>query len=435
MEKRGRSPGPLFSAGLLTLVVFLRPAVCPGSTVIALYSFPTAIQAADLGGVHLVHFLMLLANWLIAEAVANLHRPGKALNNFVVLAVLLVAMFGYGSWRTSHFQKLAEIAPSTDFITVSSIQPNIPVNSWDGIDDSGPYAGVVGAMVKTTEHAAVEYQKADLVLWPEVPRSVACDCESFRLQGVVRAAQAMEGPVLVACTEYDYGEHKPVSKNHQAPDNLKVIMTTQTEEDKYNALWIVGEENCSPIYRKVELVPFSERTPCQELWPWLKKTVGRQLEYSPGPGPGLIALENGKRVQPLICFESGFPSLVQKGVLKGADALVNVSDDAWFASDRAAELHLGMALFRAVEQRRPLVRCTNSGAGAHIRATGEIVPGTLTPMDMRTTRQARLHCPKEMTVYSQLGDAWLWLLGAYVMVRFFWPVIRRSEERRVGKEC
>jgi apolipoprotein N-acyltransferase len=179
------------------------------------------------------------------------------------------------------------------------------------------------------------------------------------------------------------------------------------------------------VDRKVKLVPFSERTPFQELWPWLKKTVGHQLEYSPGPGPRLITLGNGKRVQPLICFESGFPSLVQKGVLKGADALVNLSDDAWFASNRAAELHLGMALFRAVEQRRPLVRCTNSGAGAHILATGEIVPGTLTPMDIRTTRQAKLYCPTELTVYSQIGEAWLWLLGAYVMVRFFWPVSRR----------
>ncbi len=86
-------------------------------------------------------------------------------------------------------------------------------------------------------------------------------------------------------------------------------------------------------------------------------------------------------------------------------------------SARAAELHLSPAVFRAVEQRRPLVRGTNSGFGAHIKATGEIVPGSITPMNERAVRQANLYIPKEVTIYHRIGDAWLWLAALLVLGR------------------
>ncbi|MGM0531305.1 MAG: hypothetical protein ACQER7_08135 [Bacteroidota bacterium] len=72
MNSRGRPPGPLFCASLLALLVYLRPVVCPGSLALSLYSWPQAIQAADLGGFQLINFLMLLINWIFAEVVMSL---------------------------------------------------------------------------------------------------------------------------------------------------------------------------------------------------------------------------------------------------------------------------------------------------------------------------------------------------------------------------
>ena len=412
MNHRGRPPGPLFCASLLALLVYLRPVVCPGSPALSLYSWPQAIQIADLGGFHLVNFFMLLSNWFFAEVLASLRRPGRAVAGLAALGLLLAALLCYGSWRLDGYQQLAEAADKDDFIAIRTIQPNIPVKGLEGMDSSGSYVGAVGTMVKTTEQAAANLPPADLVLWPEVPAQVACDCEDFRRDRVDGAAMASGGPVLVACMENDYGNNPVVRHETRSEDGRGVSVTTRRIDSMYNALWLVDGDDCRMAYRKVKLVPFGERTPFQETWPWLRASVGRRLEYTPGPGPVLVELPDGKKVQPLICFESGFAELARVGVSQGARALVNVSDDAWFVEAKAAELHLALALFRALEQRRPLVRCTNSGYGAHIRATGEIVPGSLTGMYERSFRQARLHCPEMKTVYARLGDTWLWLLAA-----------------------
>jgi apolipoprotein N-acyltransferase len=413
MNRRGRPPGPLFCASLLALLVYLRPVLCPGSPALTLYSWPQAIQAADLGGFQLINFLMLLINWILAEGLANLGRPRRVVVSFVALGLLLAALLGYGSWRLDGLRQMSEAANKDDFIVIRSIQPNIPIKGLEDMDTSGRYVGAVGVMLKTTQKAAAELPPADLVLWPEVPTRVACDCEDFRHYRLHRADPASGGPVLVACVENDYGDNPVVHHETGSEDGRGVSVYTRKIDSIYNSLWLVDGDDCRMAYRKVKLVPFGERTPLQETWPWLRASVGRTLEYTPGPGPAVVELPSGKKVQPLICFESGFAELAQVGVAqKGARALVNVSDDAWFVEAKAAKLHLALALFRAVEQRRPLVRCTNSGFGAHIRATGEIVPGSLTGMYKRTFRQARMYCPEMKTIYARLGDAWLWLLAA-----------------------
>jgi len=429
MNRRGRPPGSLFCASLLALLVYLRPVVCPGSPALILYSWPGAIQAADLGGFHLINFLLFLVNWLFAEGLAGLGRPRRAVAGLAALGLILAALLGYGSWRLDGISRLAETADKDDFIAIRTIQPNIPIKGHKGMDTSGPYVGAVGVMLSTTRKAAAELPPADLVLWPEVPTRVACDCEEFRRYRLHRADPASGGPVLVACVENDYGDNPVVRHGTGSEDGRGVSMYTRKIDSMYNSLWLVDGDDCRMAYRKVKLVPFGERTPLQEVWPWLRTSVGRTLEYTPGPGPGVVELPGGKKVQPLICFESGFAELARAGVGQGARALVNVSDDAWFVQAKAAELHLALALFRAVEQRRPLVRCTNSGFGAHIRATGEIVPGSLTGMYKRTFRQALMHCPEIKTIYARLGDAWLWLPAVFAAVALLAAAFRPPEGR------
>jgi apolipoprotein N-acyltransferase len=192
--------------------------------------------------------------------------------------------------------------------------------------------------------------------------------------------------------------------------------------DSYNTLALVDGDQSRIVYRKHKLIPFAEAAPLRGIWPWFFEKMAKVTEYIPGPGPEVVTLTTksgrGITVQPLICFECGFPEMTRTGAALGARAFVNVSNDAWFMSERAAELHLSLALFRAVEQRRPLVRCTNSGLGAHITAGGEIVTGTLTPMNERAVRQARLHLPEVVTIYQRVGDLWLWLPALLVLGRF-----------------
>jgi len=416
-HNKGLKTGPFFCASLLTILVYLLPEICPGSIAHALYFWPIAIQTADLGGVHLVHFFLLLFNWLLADILVRLYRQEKVLPVFIFLLVLLAGIFIYGQHRINHFHTLAKEASSAEFISITSIQPNIPIKGYEGIDLDGPFAGPTGALVKATRQAAEQMPDTDLVLWPEVPKSITCACEDLEMQGVVAASVKAEAPILLSCNEFDYGNNPWIDTiGEQLNGTGRHGQKSRKIDKKFNALWLVGQESCRVAYRKVKLVPFGERTPFQDLLPWLKTHLGRKLEFSPGNGPTLIDLPGGKQILPLICYEGGFPGLAAQGVALGAQALVNVSNDAWFDSAKAAEFHLALSLFRAVEQRRPLVRCTNSGYGAHIAATGEILTHSLTPLNERTARQATLYCPEQRTLYSWIGDAWLWILAVIVFL-------------------
>ncbi|WP_045213234.1 apolipoprotein N-acyltransferase [Desulfonatronovibrio magnus] len=420
LQARGREPGPIFSAALLTLLVFILPAPCPGSPALSLYSLPLAIQTADIGGYALVDFFFLLINWLLAHVLANVNRTRRCLLYLAATGLVLTLFLGYGGLRLSHFQRLEQNALQNDFqnefFTVRTIQPDIPVVGAFGQELDEPYRGSLGVMQMMTETTAPNFPSADLVVWPEVSRAVYCGCDFFENRGMERTAELANGPIVLACLE----NHRLNSR--ESGDGLKKghalsEIPKQEQYTVYNTLMLVDESQCRVIYRKYKLVPFGEAAPLRGKWPWLYNKMARQMEYVPGPGPEVFSLPRGLKVQPLICFESGFPEMTREGVALGARAFINVSNDAWFMSDRAAELHLSLALFRAVEQRRPLVRGTNSGFGAHIKASGEIVKGSLTPMNERAVRQAALHIPEEITIYQRIGDAWLWLAGLFVLAR------------------
>lgn len=425
LEQRGRTPGVFFCASLLTLLCYFRPAVCPGSPALALYSWPLAIQIADIGGVNLVLFVVFLCNWQLAKILRQGFSKG-IMSRLAGLIVVLVLIFGYGAWRMKSFAHMQKKAGAQDYLTITSIQPNLPIRHVLEVNGSGPAEGAVERLIFETDQANIHFASPDLVVWPEIPVTLSCACENFTTLGIGTASGRADAPILVTGVEYFYGSNTPVTETYSTPSGATITVSSRALADKFNAVWVAREDGCERGYRKMKLVPFGERTPFQKTWPWLKKHLGHEVEYSPGKELALITLANGKRVQPLICFESGFSSLTRRGVLMGAAALVNVSDDAWFVAPKASELHLAMALFRTVETRRPMVSCTNSGFGGHVTALGNIVPGSLTPMYEQTARQAALYCPETTTLYTRMGDYWLWLPGIYVLGCLLLPERRRT---------
>ena len=73
---------------------------------------------------------------------------------------------------------------------------------------------------------------------------------------------------------------------------------------------------------------------------------------------------------PTVCFEDSVPRLTRKFVRPGPQVIVNVTNDGWFKNSPAAAQHFANARFRAIELRRPMLRCANSGVSAALDATG-----------------------------------------------------------------
>jgi apolipoprotein N-acyltransferase len=138
------------------------------------------------------------------------------------------------------------------------------------------------------------------------------------------------------------------------------------------------------------------------------------------------------RVAPLICYDAVFPSLAISAVRDGAELILTLSNDSWFASGNGPRLHLVVSAFRSLETRRPQVRVTNTGISAVITATGEL--RDVIPVDTRAVR--RIVVVPEPTASSLMlawGDWFGWfalLSGAAAVI---WRILldRPHPHRRV----
>ena len=141
------------------------------------------------------------------------------------------------------------------------------------------------------------------------------------------------------------------------------------ESDYYNSLArITGERQ---VYRKRHLVPFGEFIP--PGFKFVLAILHIPLSDFASGGKGQAPLEaGGTSFGVAICYEDIFGEEVIDQ-LPRAQALVNVSNDAWFGNSLAAEQHLQSSQVRALESSRWMVRATNTGATAAIDEKGYVV--------------------------------------------------------------
>lgn len=160
--------------------------------------------------------------------------------------------------------------------------------------------------------------------------------------------------------------------------NVAMLFGTGEYRDReiYNSVvWLNRSGEVAGVYDMVRPVPFGEYIPWRELW----EAIGlAPLIDSFLPGD----LTPGKAVTPLggigtpICFESTFPSMARRFALGGAEAIVTVTNDAWFAGSSELHAHFAAAVFRAVETRRWVVQAANGGVSGVIDPRGSIVAAT-----------------------------------------------------------
>jgi apolipoprotein N-acyltransferase len=149
-------------------------------------------------------------------------------------------------------------------------------------------------------------------------------------------------------------------------------------------------ETAAGEYAKAHLVPFGEYVPFKESWPWLYERLNaltpyRGMEYSLTPGAhdqepfSLVFDGKESRFQAAICYEDAMAYRVREMVRpragagrKAVDFIVNISNDGWFAGSVELDQHLNLCVFRAIENRVPVVRVVNTGISALIAPDGRI---------------------------------------------------------------
>ena len=114
---------------------------------------------------------------------------------------------------------------------------------------------------------------------------------------------------------------------------------------------------------------------------------------------------------PLICYEDIFPQLARASVRSGADVLAVLTNSAWYGEGGAAYQHAAHAVLRAVETRRPVLRCGNGGWSGWIDEFGgvrSVVTNEAHTIYFRGTRTVTVTRDKrwigQESVYVQYGD-------------------------------
>jgi apolipoprotein N-acyltransferase len=178
-------------------------------------------------------------------------------------------------------------------------------------------------------------------------------------------------------------------------------------------------------YHKIRLVPFGEYVPIQSMLSavGVGKLVQRVGEFTPGDELAVGRMD-GERLAVFICYEAIFPDLVRGFAHRGADLLVNITNDGWYGRTSAPFQHLAMAVFRAVENGKYLVRAANTGISAVVDPRGRVRQRTA--LFERTVLVADVAAVPGTTPYSRHGDVFAWgCLGAAIALTAS-TLVRRS---------
>jgi apolipoprotein N-acyltransferase len=347
------------------------------------YAMLPLIQIASITGVFGVSFVVVWFSAAVAGALLVLaRRPSPAgiwgQAALPLLAVAVLVAFGMG--------RIAKIPAPTRQIKVALIQPSIPQTLlWDPKEDLSRFQKVIALSEKAMA------AKPALLLWPE---SSVPDFTPEINQAIARLL-ATYHVWLMFCA-----------------DDLEPAVSGQTED--FNSAFLVSPAGATDaIYHKRRLVIFGEYVPLLRWLPFLKWLTPIGSGYTAGERPVPFNLSDlSVKTSVLICFEDMFPREAREHVAADTDFLINLTNDGWFGDGPEQKQQAVCAVFRAVENGVPLVRCANNGLTCWIDAQGRIrqvenAEGNIYGSGF-ITPEIPVGGVRERTIYNRCGDWFAW---------------------------
>ncbi|MFH1357158.1 MAG: apolipoprotein N-acyltransferase [bacterium] len=355
-------------------------------------------QWIDHTGIYGLSFFIYLINGLLAGGfLVFIHRRqvDKMVVRFVVVFVLILLSL-YLSFLSNQIYEQNKITKRS--LNIALIQGNIAQDKkWNWVFAQD----ILNTYFKLTNKAVKDGAK--LVIWPETAYPFSGLSYPALFEETFLNKERLSTPMLIGAF---------------------VDETIQGEKHVFNSIIHIDTyARIRNLYRKTHLVPFGEYLPFKEyidsFFPSITRVVG---ELSAGKEYTLFNILDLK-VGSLICFEDIFPEPARIFSAKGADILVNYSNDAWYGDSSAQHQHLVFSQFRALENRRFLLRATNTGLTAIITPRGEIFD-KLPPF----TGSYLLHNIKidhAQSFYTKHGSDWVFIICGLGLLVFIYAIIKR----------
>ncbi|MGD2295533.1 MAG: apolipoprotein N-acyltransferase [Candidatus Aminicenantes bacterium] len=181
---------------------------------------------------------------------------------------------------------------------------------------------------------------------------------------------------------------------------------TMEANEYYNTALCLSPDLTYTEYYKMHLVPFGEYTPYKNIFSFINTMTHAIGDISPGKAHVLHEFDGIKFGSP-ICYEIIFPDLVRKFVWNGANFLTTITNDGWYGMSSAPYQHFAIAVLRAVENRRFLLRAATTGVSGIIDPYGRVLAKS--EMETLTTLTEQITPLSRRTLYTVIGDAFAYI--------------------------
>jgi apolipoprotein N-acyltransferase len=350
---------------------------------------PALVQLTTVTGIYGMSFIVAAFNALLVWSDCGMAVETK--RRLAVVAGVLALLISV-QWIGPRFVPRAEAQH-----LARVLQPDFPENTQFAGDWYTDHKADMVELERLSLRVLPSRELPDLLIWPEAPAPFSLQDPEFSVFITLLSAQ-FHHPIIAGVIEWK-------------PSIESVNRTTRSGLVPYNSAVMLNETGQRAFsYDKIHLVPFGEYEPfpfIDQVVTSVSKDVGG---FRKGKQRSVGRFSNGNMFSVFICYEAIYAGEVREFVHRGAQLLINISNDGWFGSSEAAEQHLRMARVRAVENRRWLIRVTNSGITASIDPYGKMI--RVMRRDTRDSTDLRYDFRTDRTIYTRLNDWFAWMCVA-----------------------
>ena len=340
------------------------------------------IQISDVTGIYGVSFIIAAVNGIIFMGCLTFSNRiwfGKEVSKPLTFTavtsgiVLLGLTWHYGDIRLKRINKLMDQSPEA---TITVVQGNIDQSQkWDRRLQQYVTKKYVDLSIKAKP------SPTDLIVWPETATPFYFTYDKPLTRLVINGIKKAGCDFLIGSPSFEYDDGKA---------------------QYYNSAFLVRSNGTiAGKYDKAHLVPFGEYVPLKKWLFFMGKIVEHVGDFQAGKKGKTLQWKN-TRLGILICFEVIFPDLARASAKNGAQLLINLTNDAWYGKTSAPYQHFSMAVLRAVENRRSLVRSANTGISGFIEPTGK--SSGETDIYIHTTATQNVSLLQIKSFYTLYGD-------------------------------
>ena len=347
----------------------------------SLLEYNNIIQVVEFIGMYGLTTIIVLINILIYSFLIN-----RTYMSVFILSVAIATPILVGKTIKNSY-----LEDGNKDLRVSVIQPNIHLSEkWA----SGSQNKIMNKIVSQSREAMD--QDPDIIIWPET--SVI----SYLMQGDQKNYNKIKSLL----------DKTPVKLLAGIPyyDNLN------NKVSHYNSAGYFNESGLIGLYHKIHLVPGAEYVPFSKYLNSLEIFNFGMGNFSHGESYTLFDI-NDYKFGAMICLESIFPHLSRQFVRDGANFLVYVVNDGWYETAPEPQQHSSRAIFRAIETRRPVIRCANTGISMIINQTGNITDQL--ELNTKGSMIADISPSEGLTFYVKYGDIFVYFMMLSIALLMF----------------